>query len=180
MKIYTRTGDQGATSLFSGERVSKAHPRVVAYGTVDELNSVIGLARSHSPEGEIDAWLLEIQNLLFILGADLATVENAKPVPRITDSHVERLENLIDEMTARMPELRHFILPGGTPCAAALHVARCVCRRAEREAVVVPDGEISRTALIFLNRLSDCLFVLSRFQNFLAGVEDPKWVSSQA
>lgn len=180
MKIYTRTGDQGTTSLFSGERVSKSHPRVVAYGTVDELNALLGLARSHSPEAEVDAHLLEIQYMLFTLGSDLATVENSRPVPRITDDHVRKLEEMIDAMTCRIPELRYFILPGGTPCAAALHVARCTCRRAEREALAVPVGEISAAALIFLNRLSDCLFVVSRFQNFLAGVEEPQWIPSKS
>ena len=135
MKIYTRTGDDGTTALFSGGRVAKTHLRVETYGTVDELNSTLGLARSAGAASE--AWLQQIQIQLFHLGADLATPLDSKSdwVVRVDAEAVEWLEAIIDEMTAQLPELKHFILPGGTPAAAHLHVARTICRRAERLAV---------------------------------------------
>src|SRR5688572_12349823 len=134
MKIYTRTGDSGSTSLFAGGRVSKTHLRVEAYGTVDELNSHIGLARAHQPSASTGSYLETTQNTLFHLGADLATPLDAKAswIVRVTEAQVAWLEQTIDEMTAQLPELRSFILPGGTLASAQIHVARTVCRRAER------------------------------------------------
>ncbi|MBS0361075.1 MAG: cob(I)yrinic acid a,c-diamide adenosyltransferase [Proteobacteria bacterium] len=169
-RIYTRTGDAGTTRLASGAPVSKSDPRVEAYGAVDEANACIGLARLHT-SGDFDALLARLQNELFDLGADLATpaapdeAEGARL--RILDSQVTRLEAEIDELNAHLPELKSFILPGGTPAAAALHLARTVARRAEREAVrLVEAGEtVSGPAMRYLNRLSDLLFVAARFAN---------------
>jgi cob(I)alamin adenosyltransferase len=169
-RIYTRTGDAGTTRLATGESVSKADLRVEAYGAVDETNACLGLARVHT-SGDFDALLARLQNELFDLGADLATP--AKPDEpegaklRILDSQVERLEREIDALNAELPPLASFVLPGGTPAAAALHLARTVCRRAEREAVrLVEAGEpVSGPALRYLNRLSDLLFVAARYAN---------------
>ncbi len=167
MKIYTKTGDDGYTSLFAGGRVSKAHSRVEAYGTVDELNSVIGVARTCSPQAEVDQALLGVQNTLFHLGADLATPLDAKSswVVRLTDEHVTALEHDIDAMTERLPALKQFILPGGSAAAAQIHVARTVCRRAERLTVALSDAEpVNAAAIVYLNRLSDWLFTLARLE----------------
>jgi cob(I)alamin adenosyltransferase len=171
-RIYTRTGDGGSTRLASGQKVSKADPRVEAYGAVDETNACLGLARLHTAaDATLDPMLARVQNELFDLGADLATP--AKPddaesfVLRILDSQVKRLEDEIDELNGALPPLASFVLPGGTPAAAALHLARTVCRRAEREAVRLAEaGEpVSGPALRYLNRLSDLLFVGARFAN---------------
>jgi cob(I)alamin adenosyltransferase len=171
-RIYTRAGDAGTTRLASGAPVSKSDARVEAYGAVDEANACIGLARLHTgADAEFDALLARIQNELFDLGADLATP--AKPdeaegaALRILDSQVARLEGEIDAMNDLLPPLASFILPGGTPAAAALHLARTVCRRAERETVrLVEAGQpVSGPALRYLNRLSDLLFVAARFAN---------------
>lgn len=178
MKIYTKTGDDGYTSLFAGGRVSKAHLRVEAYGTVDELNSVIGVARTCGPHAEVDQALTGVQSTLFHLGADLATPLDAQPawVVRTTESHVTALERDIDAMTERLPALTQFILPGGTAAAAQIHVARTVCRRAERLTVALSDVEpVNAAAVIYLNRLSDWLFTLARLENMLAGVPDVVW-----
>jgi len=181
MKIYTRTGDQGTTALFGGERVTKNHPRIEAYGTVDETNAVLGLVRAHlaSQAGfeTLDPLLGRIQEELFVVGADLATPLNARPlVPRVTPNHIETLEHDIDRLEAALPPLQHFILPSGTPAGAALHVARTVCRRAERLIVETANQEsINDHTLIYLNRLSDFLFVASRWVNQQAGVEEKKW-----
>ena len=169
-RIYTRAGDDGATRLATGAPVSKADPRVEAYGAVDETNACLGLARVHT-KGDLDAVLARIQNELFDLGADLA--QPAKPdeaegsVLRILDSQVARLEGEIDALNAELPPLASFVLPGGTAAAAALHLARTVCRRAEREAVrLIEAGEpVSGPALRYLNRLSDLLFVAARYAN---------------
>lgn len=180
-RIYTRTGDKGTTRLASGAPVSKSDPRVEAYGAVDEANACIGLARLHTA-GEFDALLARLQNELFDLGADLATPTAPDEPPgsrlRILDSQVDRLEAEIDALNAQLPELRSFILPGGTPAAAALHLARTVARRAERETVrLVEAGEIvSGPALRYLNRLSDLLFVAARFAND-RGAAEVFWVS---
>jgi cob(I)alamin adenosyltransferase len=169
-RIYTRTGDDGSTRLATGQPVSKAGPRVEAYGGVDETNACIGLARLHTA-GELDAMLARIQNELFDLGADLATParpdEAEGAALRILDSQVLRLEDEIDELNGVLPPLASFVLPGGTAAAAALHLARTVCRRAEREAVRLKEaGEpVSGPALRYLNRLSDLLFVAARFAN---------------
>ncbi|MFO8099013.1 MAG: cob(I)yrinic acid a,c-diamide adenosyltransferase [Salinibacter sp.] len=180
-KIYTRTGDDGTTSLFGGERVGKGNPRIDAYGTVDEANSVVGLARSHlqSVPGSdrLDPVLGDIQEELFVVGADLATPLDAKPiVPRIKAHHVEQVEDRIDTFEADLKPLKNFILPGGSPAGASLHSARTVTRRAER--LVVQAGTaapINEQAAIYLNRLSDLLFVLARWANKQAGVREDTW-----
>ncbi|MBW8812310.1 MAG: cob(I)yrinic acid a,c-diamide adenosyltransferase [Caulobacterales bacterium] len=171
-RIYTRTGDAGTTRLATGAPVSKADLRVEAYGAVDETNACLGLARLHTEaDAELDAMLARIQNELFDLGADLSTPpkpdEAEGAALRILDSQTGRLEQEIDLLNARLPALTSFVLPGGTPAAAALHLARTVCRRAEREAVrLVEAGEpVSGPAMRYLNRLSDFLFVAARWAN---------------
>ena len=179
-RIYTKTGDGGETRLASGAPVSKTDPRVEAYGSVDELNAVIGVARLHSGQNDrIDAMLARIQNELFDLGADLATPHDPPPkweALRIVDSQVERLEQEIDWMNESQKPLDSFILPGGSPLSAHLHLARTVCRRAERDAVrAVESGTaLSPAALRYLNRLSDHLFVAARRAN-AHGADDVKW-----
>ena len=171
-RIYTRTGDRGSTRLATGAPVSKASPRVEAYGGVDETNATIGMARQHTATDPVlDAMLERIQNDLFDLGADLATPASAEasgiqPL-RIAPAQVTRLEREIDGLNAALSPLRSFVLPGGSPLAAALHLARTVCRRAERAAVALADeaGDISQPALQYLNRLSDLLFVAARHAN---------------
>lgn len=181
MKIYTRTGDKGTTALFGSGRVPKTHPRIEAYGTVDEINSIVGMARSHlteSPNADrIDAYLQELQTELFTLGADLATPPNTKArVARIQDEDVARLERRIDELEVDLSPLKKFILPGGSPAAAALHVARTTCRRAERLLLRAAESEeISPPAPVYLNRLSDYLFVLARWVNRAEGVDETTW-----
>lgn len=170
MKIYTKTGDQGQTSLLFGQRVSKADLRVEAYGTVDEANSNLGLALSLFPADPglqlLRSDLQEIQRTLFNMGAELATPPGRRPGWVAEPSHVVQLEEAIDRMEAAMDPLRSFLLPGGSPCAAALHVARCVVRRAERLAVQVQsDAELNPLVVAYLNRLSDFLFVAARFTN---------------
>jgi len=170
-RIYTRTGDAGTTRLASGAPVSKADLRVEAYGSVDETNAVIGLARlSTQDDATLDPILARIQNELFDLGADLATPAGAReaerPALRILESQVARLEAEIDQLNEPMAALTSFVLPGGSPAAAALHVARTVCRRAERACVALAGREIvSATGLKYLNRLSDLLFVAARHAN---------------
>lgn len=179
-KIYTRTGDAGDTGLASGERVSKCDPRVEAYGAVDELNAVIGIARLHSGQNDrIDAMLGRIQNELFDLGADMATPHDPAPkweALRIVSSQVERLEAEIDWMNESLKALDSFILPGGSPLSAHLHLARTVARRAEREAVrlVETGATVTPEAMRYLNRLSDHLFVACRRAN-ANGADDVKW-----
>lgn len=178
MKIYTRTGDDGSTSLFSGGRVSKTDLRVEAYGTVDELNSILGVARAHTPHDQTNSWLEHVQNRLFYLGADLATPLDAKQdwVVRLDAEATAWLEQTIDQMTAELPELKHFILPGGSAAAAHLHVARTVCRRAERISVALSGHEdIGPHVVVYLNRLSDFLFTLARWENHQAGIAEAKW-----
>jgi cob(I)alamin adenosyltransferase len=179
MKIYTRTGDTGQTSLFGGTRVGKDDPRVHAYGEVDELNAHIGLARaSAADDSEIDAELVRLQRDLFALGAQLAdprgTVGDRLTKARLGDVDIARLEQLIDRLEAGLPPLRNFILAGGTPCGAALHVARAVCRRAER-AMVALDPAVDPTLLRYINRLSDLLFVLARTVNLRGGTTEAIW-----
>jgi cob(I)alamin adenosyltransferase len=186
MKIYTRTGDDGTTGLFGGGRVEKTHVRIDAYGTADELNSALGLVRAElggsAGAGSLDAVLAELQSGLFVLGADLATPSEARPsVPRISDEYVIRLERWIDEFDAQLTPLKQFILPGGTPAAAALHLARTICRRAERLTVGAADTEsINPQCIVYLNRLSDLLFVLARWVNMQAGVQEAAWDPSSA
>ncbi len=178
MKIYTRTGDQGTTSLFSGGRVPKHHLRVESYGTVDELNSVLGLARAHQPSAPTDEALARIQHQLFNLGADLATPLDAasRHVVRMDAESIAWLEESIDRMTAELPALSYFILPGGSVVGATLHVARTVCRRAERLVAALQEQEpIGEHALPYLNRLSDYLFTLARWENQQGGISETKW-----
>jgi cob(I)alamin adenosyltransferase len=175
-RIYTRTGDGGTTRLVTGETVSKASVRVEAYGQVDELNAVLGLVRLHTrQEAELDAMLERIQNDLFDLGADLATPERSvadDSALRIVAPQVDRLESEIDAMNGALSPLASFVLPAGSPAAAHLHLARTVCRRAERTVAALLSGEASGghgQALRYLNRLSDLLFVAARFANLKAG-----------
>jgi len=184
-RIYTRTGDNGTTALAAGGRRPKFDLRIEAYGTVDETNACIGLVRLHTAGHEIDAMLGRIQNDLFDLGADLATVETGKPLPyeplRITQAQVDRLEQEIDRLNAELSVLRSFVLPGGTPAAAALHLARTVSRRAERlvvELMEKPAEKVSPESVKYLNRLSDFLFVASRYVND-KGALDVLWVPGQ-
>lgn len=182
-KIYTRTGDDGTTGLVSGPRRLKSDMRVEAYGTVDETNSVIGLARLHTTDQpDLDAMLARIQNDLFDLGADLAAPDTGEPLEyeplRIIDSQVQRIEQEIDALNATLDPLRSFILPGGSPAAAWLHLARTVARRAERHMVELSkrEGEtVSRAAIEYINRLSDFLFVAARHTND-GGKADILWV----
>lgn len=179
MKIYTKTGDQGETGLFGGPRVSKDHARIEAFGTVDELNSHLGLIRTLPGADAFDAPLRRIQCELFDLGAELATPDSR--AERIQPGHVTVIEKLIDEHESRLEPLACFILPTGTPLAAALHVARTVCRRAERRVVTLAtqlDTMIPANAIEYLNRLGDLLFVLARVANRQAGVADDPWVAS--
>ncbi|MBY0610609.1 MAG: cob(I)yrinic acid a,c-diamide adenosyltransferase [Beijerinckiaceae bacterium] len=183
-RIYTRTGDDGTTGLGSGARVKKYDLRVEAYGTVDETNACIGLVRLHTV-GDLDAMLARIQNDLFDLGADLCTPLSSAPLPyeplRIVAEQVQRLESEIDTLNAALQPLKSFVLSGGTPAAAALHLARTVCRRAERQMVelAMREGEhVGTAALHYINRLSDFLFVASRFVND-KGVGDVLWVPGQ-
>ena len=178
LKIYTRTGDTGDTGLFGGGRVRKNGIRVEAYGTVDELNSVLGVVRTFDLPEPVPEWLGRVQNDLFYLGADLATPLETKAewVVRIGADAVQALEQAIDQMEAQLPPLKSFILPGGTPAAAHLHVARTVCRRAERITVELNDQQaINPSAMVYLNRLGDFLFVLARWVNFMAGVSEVLW-----
>jgi cob(I)alamin adenosyltransferase len=179
-KIYTRTGDLGDTGLGDGARRAKYDARVAAYGEVDELNSVIGLARLHTREGHprIDATLARAQNDLFDLGADLCTPykDGETGALRATEAQVEALEHAIDDLNAELQPLRSFVLPGGTPAAAALHQARTVCRRAERAIVFLTTKEsIGAPVIAYVNRLSDYLFVAARHANDRGGA-DVLWV----
>ena len=179
MKIYTKTGDDGTTGLFGGGRVPKDSMRIEAYGTVDELNSTIGIARASITDVGLSALLERIQQNLFVLGADLATPLDARSnyaIPRIDGKDVHDLELAIDEHESHLPPLKKFILPGGGQAAANLHLSRTVCRRAERLLISLGrEQEIGTSDIIFLNRLSDLLFVLARRANQIAGVSDVEW-----
>jgi cob(I)alamin adenosyltransferase len=181
MKIYTKTGDEGETGLLGGGRVGKDHARVAAYGDVDELNSVLGLVRATAPE-DFHADLLEsIQRDLFSIGGQLATPDPAKVAAALkkaafSEERVDALERAIDEATRDLPPLRAFVLPGGTPKAAALHLARTTCRRAERGVVhLAREQAIPPLFIVYLNRLSDLLFTLARLANHRAGLTDVTW-----
>ncbi len=179
MKIYTKTGDAGETGLFGGPRVKKSDARVEAYGDVDELNAAIGAARAEIEDAELGEHLARIQDELFCVGAELATPRGAKAraaVPRFDQRWTERLEQAIDRWDAELPRLRQFVLPAGTRAAAALHVARCVCRRAERRVVALASQmEIEPGLLCYLNRLSDLLFVAARLANHRAARPETLW-----
>jgi cob(I)alamin adenosyltransferase len=175
-RIYTRTGDAGETSLGDGSRVSKLDPRIGACGAVDELNSLIGLALVAVPDGEHRATLERIQNELFDVGADLSVPFETGDRLRIEQPAVDRLEADCDRFNAALEPLRSFVLPGGTEAAARLQVARAVCRRAERETLAVSERvEINPLALVYLNRLSDLLFILARSANAAGGAAEPLW-----
>lgn len=178
-KIYTKTGDGGETSLFDNTRVSKADPRVDAYGEVDELNACIGAARAAGAGGDLAGPLDSIQRNLFALGARLAdpSARIAERVTKasVTDQHVEELEHLIDRLETDMPPLRRFILPGGSPAGALLHLARTVCRRAERRVIGLGVAAVDPLVIVYLNRLSDLLFVMARAVNHRAGVTEVEW-----
>lgn len=176
MSIVTRTGDKGQTGLFGGQRVSKASPRLHAYGTVDELNAVLGMVLAQkNPTEALHSQLLRTQNVLFRLGADLATPRenNAAKVPRIEEAHIDELETWINALEAALPGMTTFILPGGTEISSLLHLARTVCRRAERHTVeLAQTEEIGAETVKYLNRLSDYLFLAARQANHGEGVPD--------
>ena len=176
-KIYTKTGDDGTTGLYGGGRTKKTDPRVAAYGTTDELNSCIGVARATKLLAPIDEVLERVQQDIFVLGSELACTvgkEDKLKMDLISPADAERLERAIDDATEAVPPLKYFVLPGGSPQAAALHVARTVCRRAERE-VLSLEPPVRSELVIYLNRLSDLLFSLARRANVDAGVEDVPW-----
>ena len=170
MKIYTKTGDRGETSLFGGARVAKNDPRIEAYGTIDELNSFAGVARASWPSSPIDAQLARIQSDLFDIGAHLASPGSTR-FTGADPARIAELESAIDAMESELQPLRNFILPGGCAAAAHLHVARTVCRRAERLVVALHD----EPSIVYLNRLSDYLFVAARYANLKHGVDDVTW-----
>lgn len=181
MKIYTKTGDKGETGLFGGDRVSKDSLRINAYGSIDELNSFIGLALTEVKSQEVKNVLVDIQNKLFVVGADIATPELAKNkrlnILRTPQNFIEDIEHCIDDFESKLEELKNFILPGGSKGAALLHVCRTISRRAEREIVTLKNAEqIGENILILLNRLSDLFFVLSRFENKYSNIPDTKWI----
>ena len=182
MKIYTRTGDSGQTSLYHGGRVDKDSQRVTAYGSVDELNSHIGWLRAHGLPDDQDKALYRVQNDLFRIGSDLATPEEAVSdegnISRLPDDAELFMEEAIDKMDEELEPLNHFIIPGGTPPAVALHVNRSICRRAEREVIRLSHDEpVNPNIIKYLNRLSDLLFVMARFMNKQLGLPDIKWKS---
>ncbi|MFQ3611902.1 MAG: cob(I)yrinic acid a,c-diamide adenosyltransferase [Fimbriimonadales bacterium] len=177
MRIYTRTGDAGETGLIGGQRVPKDDLRVCAYGTVDELNATLGIARCYINDDDLDHLLEQFQNELFDIGAELASPpERATQFQAISDEHIQTMEAAIDRMEEELEPLRQFILPGGTPASAYLHLARTVCRRAEREVVRLShESAVNPVIIRYLNRLSDLLFVMARVCNHRAGVPDVKW-----
>jgi cob(I)alamin adenosyltransferase len=179
VKIYTKTGDSGETGLFGGPRVRKSDPRVSSYGEVDELNAALGLVRCGVEDPEIEAQLARIQEELFCVGAELATPHGAKArsaIPPVDPRWTARLEAAIDGWAAELPPLTHFVLPGGARTGAALHLARCTCRRAERQVVALAaEVEVAPAVLAYLNRLSDFLFVAARIANHRAGRPEVLW-----
>jgi cob(I)alamin adenosyltransferase len=181
MKIYTRTGDDGTTGLFGGSRRPKSDLRVEAYGTIDEANASIGAARAIGLDAEMDAVLVAVQHELFVIGAELGCTPGTEAklkMPLIEGSAAERLERAIDVAEEGLPPLRSFVLPAGGPVAAALHVARCVVRRAERRVVAAgAEAPVRQEVVVYLNRLSDLLFTFARRANHLAGVADVPWVA---
>ena len=179
MKIYTKTGDDGTTGLFGGGRVKKASLRVDAYGTVDELNATIGLARASKLDADSEGILAQAQVDLFTLGAELACVpgkESKLNMKLVDEADAERLEKAIDQAEAHCTPLKYFVLPGGSAQAAALHLARTVCRRAERAVLAIDDAPARTEVVVYLNRLSDLLFVLARRANVEANVPDVPWI----
>jgi cob(I)alamin adenosyltransferase len=183
MKIYTKSGDAGETGLWGGDRVLKDHVRIEACGAIDELNAFLGLARAEALPQEVHGVLDRVQHELFVLGAEVAAPRGSRHIAlRIAESRVAQLEQDIDRFEARLPPLHNFILPGGVRSAATLHAARTVCRRAERRVVhlaATPEQPVSETALCYLNRLGDLLFVLARHANASAGLQDVVWRASE-
>ncbi len=176
MKIYTKTGDDGETGLWGGDRVPKDSLRVQAYGTVDECNAALGVARAGGINAGLDALLATLQHQLFVLGSDLAAPEQQAKIPRIGEDEIAFIETTIDMLEQELPQLRSFILPGGSAAAAHLHLARTICRRAERwTSSLAREAPVSRNAQIYLNRLSDLLFVAARVANARAGITDVAW-----
>jgi cob(I)alamin adenosyltransferase len=180
MKIYTKTGDKGETGLFGGERVSKDSIRISAYGTIDELNSFLGYTITEVKDASVKDTLLKIQNYLFTIGSDLATPVTEKneklKIQRTPESFYKEIEKMIDYYDGQLEELKNFILPGGSKSASLLHICRTVCRRAEREVVALKKSvNIEDNIIIFLNRLSDLFFVLSRFENKVSNHHDTIW-----
>jgi len=178
-RIYTRTGDRGETGLFGGGRVRKDDPRVEAYGEIDELNACLGAAAAAVDDPQVQAWIRRIQDELFVLGAELATPDPdqvRRQIVPVDATQIAAMEAIIDQVDAEVPPLRSFILPGGHPGAAQLHLARTVCRRAERRLITFARAApVREEAIVYLNRLSDLLFMLARLVNHRAGVEEPKW-----
>ncbi|MBS1261108.1 MAG: Cob(I)yrinic acid a,c-diamide adenosyltransferase [Calditrichaeota bacterium] len=185
MKIYTKSGDKGETSLLTGGRVPKHHPRVEAYGTMDELNSLVGYVRAIANDPGVQRKLARLQEMLHILSSDVASAPADSPgeikIPRITDENVRELELGIDQMAGELPALEHFILPGGAPEGASLHVARAICRRGERRftELVEHGAPVSEAAIRFVNRLSDYLFTLARWTNHRAGQREIPWIGRE-
>lgn len=175
MKIYTRTGDSGTTSLLGNRRVRKDDPRVEAYGSVDELSAFVGVARTSLTDSPLVEELHAVQADLFEIGSQLASVEDKRPFEALAEDRITALEISIDRMEESLEPLRYFIFPGGSIAAAHLHVARTVCRRAERQVIAIEESERHAAAIRYLNRLSDYLFVAARFANYGAGVEDIPW-----
>jgi len=180
-KIYTKTGDTGETSLFGGKRLPKSHHRIEAYGTVDELNAFMGLLRDATEDGQVQNWIKEIQDLLFSIGAALAMEPGKAPViPGLEDAHIEILEHRMDAMDETLPPLKNFILPGGHLTVSFCHIARCVCRRAERLVVALALEEpIDERIIRYLNRLSDFLFMLARKLSRDLGAEELIWAPAK-
>jgi len=179
MKIYTKTGDKGYTSLIGGTRVPKYHLRIETYGTVDELNSYIGLIRDQDISESESTLLKEIQDRLFTIGSSLASdpEKSRMQIPDLKDEDIVLLESEMDQMTGVLPELRHFILPGGNTTASFCHIARCICRRAERLAVhLAEESFVDEKVIIYLNRLSDFLFTFARKVSYDKGAEENNWI----
>lgn len=180
MKIYTKTGDQGKTSLLGGKRVSKAHSRIESYGAIDELNAHIGLLRDYVNDALPTDFLISIQNNLFTIGSNLAddSENNKFNLPQITNNHIQQIEIEIDSLTKELPELKNFILPGGHQAVSQAHVCRCICRRAEREVVKLCETTtIDEHIVVYLNRLSDYFFTLSRALAYVLNVTETPWVN---
>jgi cob(I)alamin adenosyltransferase len=178
MKIYTKTGDDGNTGLFGGTRVKKNNIRINSYGTVDELNALLGIATVNILTEDIKSIIEKVQNKLFKIGAELASPENVKSeiIKKTDEEDIFELEKTIDEIDVKLPELKNFILPGGSAGASYLHFARTICRRAERIIVELKENEnVNNNVLIFINRLSDLLFVLARYENFATSTPEIEW-----
>jgi len=181
MKLYTKTGDDGSTGLFGGDRVQKNDLRVIAYGEVDELNALIGVVIADCKDKETAQSLQQIQSDLFSLGAQLATPNEKNVTAKIEEKHIQQLEQWIDHSVAEVPSMKNFVLPGGSATSASLHLARTVCRRAERATIALSQQQnIQPNTIIYLNRLSDLLFALARLANHRAGVTDIPWSAPES